>query len=132
MRGQLLAAIKSLDKQSKVCVHVNGMKTKLYSVSVGLQQGCVLSLLFIMYMDKIDIDSSSSSGVTFGEGNVWRLLYGDDLALLSLNKNDQYALNQFSDACLDAGMKISTAKTEIMCLSRHPVQCSFQTNRVTL
>ena len=29
-------------------------------------------------------------------------------------------------------MKISMAKTEIMCLSRHPVQCSFQTNGVTL
>ena len=29
-------------------------------------------------------------------------------------------------------MKISTAKTEIMCLSRHLVQCSLQTNEVTL
>ena len=29
-------------------------------------------------------------------------------------------------------MKISTAKTEIVCLSRHSVQCSFQTNGVTL
>ena len=29
-------------------------------------------------------------------------------------------------------MKISTAKTENMCLSRHPVQCSFPTNGVTL
>ena len=29
-------------------------------------------------------------------------------------------------------MKISTAKTEIMCLSRYPVLCSFQTNGVTL
>ena len=28
-------------------------------------------------------------------------------------------------------MKISTAKTEIMCLSRHPVQCLFQANGVT-
>ena len=84
-------------------------------------------------MDKIDKDSSFSSGVTFGECNVWQLLFADDLALLSLNKHDlQYSLDQFSDACLDAGMKISTAKTEIMCLSRHPVQCSFQTNGVTL
>ena len=33
---------------------------------------------------------------------------------------------------MDGGMKISTAKTENMCLSRHPVQCSFQTNGVTL
>ena len=29
-------------------------------------------------------------------------------------------------------MKIITAETEIRCFSRHPVQCSFQTNGVTL
>ena len=29
-------------------------------------------------------------------------------------------------------IKISTAKTEIICLSRYPVQCSFQTNGITL
>ena len=58
----------------------------------------------------------------------------NDLALSSSNKSDlQYAINVFSDASLDAGMKISTAKNEIMCLSRHPVQYSFQTNNgVTL
>ena len=84
-------------------------------------------------MDKIDKDSSASSGVTFGECNVRLLLLADNLALLSSNKNDlQYALDRFSDAYLDAGMKISTAKTEIMCMLSHPVQCSFQTNGVTL
>ena len=84
-------------------------------------------------MDKIDKDSFSSSGVTVGECNVRRLLFADDLALLSSNKSDfQHALDRFSDARLDAGIKISTAKIEIMCLSRHPVLCSFQTNRVTL
>ena len=36
VRGQLLAAIKPLYKQSEVCVHVNGMKTKPFNVSVGL------------------------------------------------------------------------------------------------
>ena len=135
MRGQLLAGIKLLYKQSEVCLHVNGMKTKPLNVSIGLQQGCVLSpLLFIMYMDKIDRDSSSSNGITFGKCNVQCLLFADELALLSLNKSDlQYALDQFSDACLDAGMKINTAKTEIMLsLLSHPAQCSFQTNGVTL
>ena len=103
VRGQLLATIKSLYKQSKVCVCVNGMKTKPFKVSVGLQQGCVLSsLLFIISMDKIDKDSSSSSGITFGECNVWCLLFADDLALLSLNKSDlQSALNHCTDACWD-------------------------------
>ena len=35
--GQLLATIKSSYKQSEVCVHVNYIKTKPFSVSVGLQ-----------------------------------------------------------------------------------------------
>ena len=89
MRGQLLAAIKLLYKQSEVCICVNDMKTKLFSVTVGLQQGYVLSpLLFIIFVDKIDKDTSSSSGITFGECNVWHPLFADDLALLSLNKSD--------------------------------------------
>ena len=120
VRGQLVAAIKSLYKQSQVCVCVNGMKIKPFNVCVELRQGYVLSpLLFIIYMNKIDKDSSSSSAVTFRQCNVRRLLFA-------------YALDRFSNVCLDAGMKISTAKTEIMCLSRYPVQCSFQTNGVTL
>ena len=61
-------------------------------------------------MDKIDGDSSSSSGFTFGECNIWRLLFADDLELLSSNKSDiQYALDRFSNVFLDAGIKISTA-----------------------
>ena len=79
-------------------------------------------------MDKIDKDSFSSSGVTFGECNVRRLLFANNIALLSSNKSDlQCVLDRFSDACLDVKMKIGTAKTKIMSLSRHPVQCSFQT-----
>ena len=58
VRGQLLADIKSLYKQSEFCMRVNGIKTKSFSVNVGLRQGCVLSsLLFIIYMDKLDQDS---------------------------------------------------------------------------
>ena len=37
--------------------------------------------------------------------------FADDLAFLSSNKSDlQYAFDWFSDACLDAGMKISAYK----------------------
>ena len=103
VRGHLLAAMKLLYKQSEVFFRVNSMK-KLFSVSIGLRQGYVLfHLLFIIYMDKIDRDSSSSSGATFGECNTWRLLFADNLALLSLYKSDvQYALDRFSYARLEA------------------------------
>ena len=85
-------------------------------------------------MNKIDRDSCSSSGVTFGECNVRCLLFADDFALLSSKKviSNMHLRSRFPDACLDVGMKISTAKTEIMCMSRHHVQCSFQRNGVTL
>ena len=82
-------------------------------------------------MDRIDRDRSSTGGVIFRECIVWRLLFADDLALFSSNKSDlQYALDRFFDACLDAGMKISMAKTEIMCLSM-PLSID-QTNGITL
>ena len=51
VRGQVLAAIKLLYKLSEVCACFNGMKAKLFRVSVGLQQGCVFfPLLFIIYV----------------------------------------------------------------------------------
>ena len=54
------------------------------------------------------------------------LLFTDDFGLLRSNKSDlQYALDRFRDTYLNAGMKISTAKTEIMYFLRHPFQCSF-------
>ena len=71
MRDQQLSAMKSLYKQSEVCALVNGMKTKRFSVSVGPQQGFVLSpLLFIIYQDndsdKRNKESYFSRGVPFG------------------------------------------------------------------
>ena len=71
VRGQLLAVIVCLYKQSEVCICINDMKTKSFNVSVRLRQGCVLSpLLFIIYQDMIDKDSFSSIDVTFVECNV--------------------------------------------------------------
>ena len=49
--------------------------------------------------------------------------------------NENYGnkgLNSFADACNTAGMKISTAKTEVLHLSRNPDQCVLQVNGATL
>ena len=68
-----------------------------------------------------------------GDCNVQRLLFADDLVLLdSTHKGLQQALDRFSDSCSVAGMKISTTKTETMCLSRQPKQCSLQIHGVPL
>ena len=61
------------------------------------------------------------------------MLFADDLVLLSSAKSVLLrALNTFADACDTAGMKISTAKTEVLRLSRNPDQCVLQVNGATL
>ena len=84
-------------------------------------------------MDKIVKKSESCGGVKIGECTVQRLLFADDLVLLNSTQNGlQQALDRFSDACSVARMKISTTKTETMCLSRQPKQCSLQIDGVPL
>ena len=133
--GQLLCAIKSFYCRPEVCVRVNGKQSKPFHVGVGHRQGCVLSpLLFIVYMHWIDKCSQIDEccGMN-GNCKISRLLFADDLVLLpSTESGLQRALNSFADACNTAGMKISTAKTEVLYLSRNPDQCVLQVNGATL
>ena len=134
VNGQLLRAIKSFYCRPEVCVRVNGKKSKPFHVGVGLRQGCVLSpIFFIVYMNWIDKRSQADECATIGNCKISRLLFANDLVLLSSTESGlQRALNSFADACNTAGMKISTAKTEVLHLSRNPDQCVLQVNGATL
>ena len=77
------------------------------------------------------LDSTSGSQAdecaTIGSCKISRLLFADDLVLLSSTESGlQRAINSFADACNTAGMKISTAKTDVLHLSRNPNQCVLQ------
>ena len=113
---------------------LTAQRRNLSRVSVGLRQGCTLSpTLFFIYVDRMVTKSESCGGVKIGECTVQRLLFADDLVLLDSTQNGfQQALDRFSDACSVAGMKISTTKTETMCLSRQSKQCSLQVDGVPL
>ena len=77
--------------------------------------------------------SQTNEHVTIGDCKVSRLLFADDLALLSSSECGlQYALNSFDAACAEAGMKISVKKTEVLKLSRNPGQCQIVLNGTTL
>jgi len=52
--------------------------------------------------------------------------------LSSTESGLQHALNDFATACDNAGMKISTTKTEVLHLSRNPDQNSLQVNGIPL
>ena len=132
--GRLLAAIQSLYQDCRSCVRINGSKSDWFRVRVGLRQGCVLSpLLFIIFMDRISRRSTTPECVTVGDVRVESLLFADDLALLASSADGlQRALDRFAAECSSSGMRISTAKTEVMVLSRQPEQCALQVSGVPL
>ena len=120
--GQLLCTIKSFYCQPEVCVRVNGKQLKPFNMGVGLRQGCFLSpLLFIVYMNWINKCCQADKCAMNGNCKISRLLFADDLFLLSFTESGlQRALISFANVCDTAGMKISTAKTEVLRLSRNP------------
>ena len=84
-------------------------------------------------MNWIDKCSQADECVTIGNCKISRLLFADDLVLLSSAESGiQRALNSFADVCNNAGMKISSTKTEIFHRSRNSDQCVLQVNGATL
>ena len=91
------------------------------------------SPLFIAYMNWIDKCRQADECATTGNCKITRLLFADDLLLLSSTESGlQHALNSFADACDTAKMKISAAETEVLHLSRNPDQCKLHVNGATL
>ena len=84
-------------------------------------------------MNWIDKCSQANECATIGNCKISRLLFADDLVLLSSTESGlQRALNSVADACNTAGIKISTTKNEVLHLSRNPDQCVLQVNGATL
>ena len=78
---------------------------------------CFLSLK----IGKIDKCSQADECAAIGNRKISRLLLADDLVLHSSTESGlQRALNSFADACNTAGTKISTAKTQVLYLSKNP------------
>ena len=84
-------------------------------------------------MNWIDRRSQTSECVKIGSFKISRLLFADNLVLLADSESGiQRALGGFAAAGDYAGMKISTAKTEVLHLSRKPVLCSLQVGGMKL
>ena len=65
-------------------------------------------------MNWIDKCSQADECATIGYCKISRLLFVDDLVLLSSTESGlQRVLSSLADACDTAGMKIRTAKTEV-------------------
>ena len=84
-------------------------------------------------MNWIDQCCQADECATIGDCKFSRLLFADDLVLLSSTESGlQRALNGFADARDTVGMKISATKTEVLHRIRSPYQCMLQVNGATL
>ncbi|KAK3553774.1 hypothetical protein QTP70_009300 [Hemibagrus guttatus] len=78
-------------------------------------------------MDKISRRSQGLEGVQFGDHRISSLIFADDVVLLSPSSLDlQHALGRFAAECEEAGMRVSTSKSEAMVLARKKVACTLQ------
>ena len=95
---------------------VNGVKSKMQSVSVGIPQGSVLGpTLFALYIS--DLPSSVPSGETY--------LFADDTTIYCVADNGDQAIHQLNKAlkelyswCLNNRLTPHPKKSEVMLLSK--------------
>ena len=115
--GCLLLTVKLLYLFSQACVDRDKSQPL---PTVGLWQGFVLlPPLFVCHMNWISSNSQVNEGFTVRSCRISRLLFVDDLVLhASSEQGLQHTLHRFSVVCNQTAMKISTKKTEVLCLSR--------------
>ena len=81
----LIGAVWSLYDQFQRLVCIDGSKSDVFPVRVGLRQGCAFSpILFILFMDRISRCSKGVEGVRFGDLRIVSLLFADDVVLLAV------------------------------------------------
>ena len=124
-------------RQDPERIRIDNLQNRIGSglkISESAHLECVLSLiLFIVYMNWTDSHFRVDEGVKVGRCRVNHLVFADDLVLLASSEQGlQQTLDRLSIVCDQVGMKISTEKTEVLCLSRNPRQYMLQVSGNTL
>jgi len=108
--------------KSGVRVGTNGEVSNWFETLVGVLQGCVLSpLLFNVMLEVVmamaDVDET---GIIVSGNRISNLRFADDIAFLADGQSDlQQQITSLHTASSRFGLKISTSKTEVQCVSRN-------------
>ena len=115
---KIIRLLQALYKETFSTVRVDNSFTDWFQTVVGVLQGCVLSpLLFCIFLEVVMVRA-------LGDGNlgavvsgiiVSNLKFADDIGLLSELADDLIDRAQAESSRF--GLTISTAKTEVQCIS---------------
>jgi len=125
--SKFLNALKSLYKDVKCSVRLQGHYSEWFDVNVGLKQGCLLSCtLFNMYINDLASNINSlNKGINIHNEKVSLLMYADDLVLMAESGSDlQCMLDQLNTWCLTWNVKINEQKSKVM-------HCRSSSNPIT-
>ena len=109
--------------RSAVRVGIKGEVSNWFETMVGVLQGCVLSsLLFnIMLEVVLALADVEEAGILVSGDRISNLRFADDIAILADGQTElQQRITQLHETSSRFGLKVSTSKTEVQCISRQP------------
>ena len=124
--NKIIRLLESMYRSTVSSVRVGAQDelSSWFETLVGVLQGCVLSpLLFNIMLEVVMALSLDNSdiGATISGFLCSNLRFADDIALLSESETDlQSQIDSLHTYSTRFGLKISTSKTEVQCISRSP------------
>ena len=117
--GNVYNIIKSMYKNPRYCVMVNGKASPYFTSSYGIKQGCSMSpILSNIFQNDLHDIFQGSDPIKMGDIHFNSLSWADDLLLLSTSESGlQSCLNQLQNYCRQWGLTIYTKNTKSMVFS---------------
>ena len=118
IRGSIFDIIRSMYTRVKSKVQVGPDRTEDFECLLGVRQGeCLSPFLFAMYLNDIEdtLRSDGFDGVNMGHLKMLILLYADDAAIMSENRDQlQIGLNVLEEYCTKWKITLNTDKTKVV------------------
>ena len=127
--------LQSLYFRQQANVRVNNELSDYTDLKRGVRQGCIASPdLFSLYTEMIMRHSDDEPGVNMGGHNINNIRFADDTGPIAGSQEDlQNLLNVIYERSEKFGMKINTAKTEVMIMNNWDKEkAEIMLNGVTL
>ena len=124
--ANIVRTTEQLYDKATCAVQMNGSIGEWFRTTVGVRQGCLLSLtLFNIFLKRIMFDAleEHDGKVSIGGRNITNLRFADDLDALAEEEQELEALvESLNKTCTRFKMGISAEKTKLMTNSTNGIQ----------
>ena len=117
INANLIKVIESIYSKATSAVYYNGSVGEWFRTTVGIRQGCLLSPLFNIVLERIMTDAleDHEGSVRIGGRTITNLRFADDIDALAGKEEELVKLvNHLDKASTTYGMEISAEKTKLM------------------